>query len=186
VMSGQIATHHMAGIRERAFLARMLEGWLARIGLPASTVVVFAALAFTERLRWPSVSIPRGLTVVVLATAAEVAAASVLGRYIWRVRTWIGIAAVCAAGAAVLVRFRGQPSFGAGLALAALASVILAASVSRQALFVALRISAARWQRIHAETGVLSALVGLLGRLNVPKLRRDAGSRGPGRRSPTR
>ena len=63
------------------------------------------------------------------------------------------------------------------LALIAFALVIVAAYILTQIVGFAWRIRIARWQREEAETGVLAALLDLLGELMVPQQRLDASVR---------
>ncbi len=172
-----LATYHVIRTHRTVFRLQVLDDWIDRIFGPASTVIVFAALTLAEQLRWPSAGFAHGLTAATLATAAEAAALWILGKVTWRWATRIGVATACGTGGAFLLRVSGQLTFGAALALTALAFVIMAAYVLQQTVRLALRIRVARWQRQEAETGVLSALLDLLGELIVPQQRRDASVR---------
>jgi hypothetical protein len=175
---GDLAAHNLIRTHLMVFRPGVLNDWLDRTFVPASTVIVFAALTLAERLRWPSAGIAHGLIAAALATAAEAATLRILlGKTTRRWATRISIAAACGIGAAFLLRNPAQLAFGAGLALGALAFVIMAGYVLQQATHFARSLRVARWQRGEAETGVLSALLNLLGQLIVPQLRRDAGVR---------
>ncbi len=174
---GDLAAYQMIRTHRTVFRPGILGDWLDRTFGPVSTIIVFAALTLAEHLRWPSAGIARNLTAAALATAAEAATLWILGKITTRWATRIGVAAACGVGGAFLLRSPGQWAFGAGLALIALALVIVAAYILRQIVGFAWRIQIARWQREEAETGVLSALLDLLGELIVPQQRRDASVR---------
>ncbi len=167
----------------------MFDYWLDWIFWPVSTVILFTAFTFAEQRRWPSAGTVHDLTAAALAAAAVVVALWMLGEpprrgviRTWAARTWaariwaarIGVAVICAGAAAFLLRGSGQLAFGARLALAALAFVIVAHYALRQTTHLVRSIRTARWQRGEAETSVLSALLDLLGELMVLQQRRDA------------
>ena len=156
------------------FRPGILSDWLDRTIGPVSTIIVFGALTLAEHLRWPSAGIAQSLTVAALATTAEAAALWIQAKITARWATRISVAAACGAGSAFLLRSPGQWAFGTGLALISLALVIVAQYILRQIVGFAWRVQIARWQREEAETGVLSALLDLLGELIVPQQRRDA------------
>jgi len=174
---GDLAAYHMIRTHRMVFLPRVFNYWVGRIFVPASTVILFAALTLAELLRWPSAGVAHGLTAAALATAAASAALWIFGKTTRRSATRIGVAAACGVGAAFLLRSPGQWAFGAGLALAALAFAIVAAYVLWLTVGFARRIRVARWQQGVAETGALSALLDLLGELIVQQQRRDASLR---------
>ena len=174
---GDLATHHMIRTYRAVFRPGILGDWLDRSGGPVSTIIVFAALALAEHLRWPLAGIARNLIAAAIATAAEAAAMWILGRITTRWVTRISVAAACGVGGVFLLRSPGEWAFGAGLALIAFALVIVAAYILTQIVGFAWRIRIARWQREEAETGVLAALLDLLGELMVPQPRLDASVR---------
>jgi uncharacterized protein HemY len=175
---GDLATYHMIRTSLTVFRPEVLDDWLNWIILPTSAVIVFATLAFAQWLRWPSAGIVHWLTAAALATAAETGALWILGIITWRWNTRICVAVASGIGAAFLLRSPKQLAFSAGLALSALAFMIVAVYVARQTVLFARRLRAARWQqRRAAETGVLGALLDLLGQLIVPQQRRDANVR---------
>ena len=174
---GDLGAYHMIRTHMTVFRPGVLNDWFDRIFMPTNAVIVFAALILAERLRWPSAGILYCLVAAALATAAETVALWILDKLTWRWATRICVAVASGIGAAFLLRNPGQLAFSAGLALSALAFVIVAGYVVQQTALLAQRIRAARWQRREAETGVLSALLDLLGKLTMPQLRRDANVR---------
>jgi tetratricopeptide (TPR) repeat protein len=172
---GDLATYHMIRTHLTVFRPEVLYDRLDRMFVPTSTVIVFAALTFAERLRWPSAGIAYCLTAAALATAAEVMALWILGKITQRWVPRICVAVASGISGAFLLRSAGRLASSAGLALSALAFMIVAGFLVRQTALFARRIRAARWQRSEAETGVLSALLDLLGRLiMLQHQRRDA------------
>jgi hypothetical protein len=174
---GDLAAYNMIRTHLTVFRPGVLDDWLDRLFGPVSTVIVFVVLTLVERLRWPSAGIVYSLIAAALATAAEAAALWILGKLTWRWPALICVAAACGIGAAFLLRSPGRLAFGAGLALAALAFVIVAGYVVQQVVRFAWSLRAARWQRSEAEIGVLSVLLDLLGQLIAPHQRRDASVR---------
>lgn len=177
VVRSDLATYHLIRTHGTVFRPGVLNDWLNRTFVPVSTIIVFAALALSERLHWPSAGFTRGLTAAAFATVAEAAALWILGEITWRWATRIGVAAACGIGGSFLLRSNEQWAYGAGLALTALGAVIVGGYLLGQTIRFASRIRVARWQRDQAETGVLSALLDLLGELSVPQQRRDASLR---------
>jgi tetratricopeptide (TPR) repeat protein len=159
--------------------AELTAEWMKRVLVPVWTLTAFAGLTIAEQLRWPLAGIAYSLIAAAFTTAA---AAAVLWRLFAKgARLWVALVlfAVSGGGAAFLVQAPGQWPFGAGLALAAIALSILGLCILATAISFVRGIRAARRQRaeVEVETGVLSALVDLLGELTVPQLRRDASVR---------
>lgn len=175
---GELATYRMSRTFQVVFLARRLDAWVARIGAPIGVVIVFAATALAERLRWPSDGIADPVTVAAFGTVAAVVALLLVRRYVWRRAARLGIVVVCAAGAAVLLSVSERTAFAAGSALAALTCMIVVAFGLPWILRAVLRRSFEPWRRRRAETGVLNDLLLLIGELSAPRQRRVADKRG--------
>jgi Tetratricopeptide repeat len=172
-----LATYQLVRAQLTVVRPEIFSDWMNRILPSASAVIIFAVIALAEDLRWPTAGSARSLTSALIITVAPVAALWAVGRIIRRWATRISVAAACGVGGVFLLRVPAQTEFGVGLALTVFAFVIVVTYLLGQIERFARRIQVARWQRRQAETGILSALLDLLGDLIVPQERRDTSIR---------
>jgi predicted negative regulator of RcsB-dependent stress response len=179
VLRSDLGNYRMALTLRTGYGPRAFSELMKPILITVLTLITFAELTIAEQLRWPSTEIARSLITAAFATVvAEAAFWRLIARGI-RLRVALIIFAACGGGAALLLRAPGQWPFGAGLALAAIPLTFLGLCVLVPAVRIVQGIRAARRQRadVEVETGVLSALLDLLGELTVPQLRRGASTR---------